>query len=127
MKLNQFACLGILSAMFLAACNLADDAIDGPVYTCDASTTVAEICIEEPADMAVQEASKSTCTSAKGSWSDSKRCPSSHTKQCKDGKKMNYYYNADDAKKECSQLVQAAAPPGDRWAMSFEPLPFPAY
>lgn len=86
------------------ACNLQEDSSD-PGFTCDASGTVAEICIQEPASLLTQEASKSTCISAKGSWSDTKSCPSGQTKKCRDGFKTNYYYAKSDGSKSCSELV----------------------
>jgi hypothetical protein len=91
--------------LFLAACNLEDGGSSDPVFTCDASATVAEMCIQEPASLLTQEASKSTCLSAKGSWSDTKTCPSGSTKKCADGSKTNYYYAKSDGSKSCSELV----------------------
>ncbi len=77
----------------------------GLQFTCDASSTVAEICIQEPASPTTQAASKSTCLSTKGVWSEAGQCPSGYKKKCADGDQTNYYYGSGDQNKSCSQLV----------------------
>jgi hypothetical protein len=121
MKALRILSLAAVGGMLAVACTLDDDSIDGPVFTCDATATVAEFCLEEPASMTTQEASKGTCKSGKGEWSDSKRCPTNYTKKCRDGEKMQFFYNSDDAKKSCDQLIGMADPGEARLAMSLEP------
>lgn|GEM_PF-6092159 len=105
MKRFSIPFLSAVPILLLGGCNLADKGNGDPVFTCDASATVAELCIEEPASLSTQEASKATCVSAKGSWSDTKACPSSYKNKCADGNKTNFYYAKDDAGKKCTELV----------------------
>jgi hypothetical protein len=105
MKRILIPTLAAFSLIGFAGCNLDDVGSDEPSFTCDASSTVAEMCIQEPASLSTQEISKSTCLSAKGSWSDTKSCPSGSTKKCADGSKTNYYYAKSDGSKSCSELV----------------------
>ncbi|MDB5103114.1 MAG: hypothetical protein JWP91_803 [Fibrobacteres bacterium] len=111
--MNRFSntILSALPILCLAGCNLEEKAGSDPVFTCDASATVAEMCIEEPASLSTQEASKSTCLSVKGSWSDSRRCPSNYKKKCSDGDKVNYYFAKSDGGKSCGELVSLLGDP----------------
>jgi hypothetical protein len=123
-KLNRNRVWALASGLLLVSCTLDDDSIDGPVFTCDASATVAEFCIEEPASPTTQEVSKSTCKSGKGEWSDTKRCPTSYTKKCRDGEKVQFFYAKDDASKSCDQLIGLILSPAPL-AMSLEPRTAP--
>lgn len=120
MKSIKGLSLGLVAGVLAVSCTLDDDSIDGPVFTCDASGTVAEFCLEEPASPTTQEASKGTCKSGNGVWSDSKRCPSSFTKKCRDGEKVQFFYAKDDASKSCDQLIGLVPPTGNHLAMSLE-------
>ncbi|MDB5048323.1 MAG: hypothetical protein JWO30_1394 [Fibrobacteres bacterium] len=104
-KSFRWLCIAAAPALFQVSCNTEENSQAGTVFTCDARSTVAEICIEEPNDFNNQKASKSTCTSAGGSWSDAAVCPASYKKKCKDGDKYDYYYAKDDEDKDCSALV----------------------
>lgn len=104
----------IALGMFMTnGCNLADGGdsdLGDTVFTCDASKTVAEFCLEEAGGFSNQQASKTTCNSVPGStWSDAKRCPGSYEKKCKDGDKLKYFYADGDGSKECTQLVLSLA------------------
>ncbi len=80
----------------------------GSNFTCDATSTAAEICIQEPASLTTQAASKSTCQSTKGIWSEAGQCPSGYKQKCADGDQTNYYYGNGDQNKSCSELVAFA-------------------
>jgi hypothetical protein len=89
-------------AAALFSCTLDDSS--GPNFTCDATATVLEMCIQEPSSPLTQEASKSTCRDVKGTWTEDGSCPSSYKKKCKTDGKTKYYYAPSDANKTCSEL-----------------------
>lgn len=111
--------LAFATGLLFTACTL-DDGSSDPVFTCDASGTVLEYCQEEPALASTKEISKNTCNDVKGTWSETGRCPAFHTKKCKDGDKMAYYYAKDDANKSCSELIGALPYGNSHLAMSWE-------
>lgn len=99
----RFGCFSVFF-LWLMVCNL-DEGGGKPVFTCDASCTVAGMCIQEPASLLTLEVSKSTCLSAKVSWSDTKTCTSGLAKKCADGTKTKYYLAKSDGSKFGSELV----------------------
>ena len=105
MKRFSMRILIAIPILGLGGCILTDKGSGDPVFTCDASATVAELCIEEPASLSTQETSKATCLSAKGSWSNSKTCPTGYANKCGDGDKTNFYYAKSDGSKTCTELV----------------------
>jgi hypothetical protein len=110
MKLLSLLTALAMAVTFIVGC-LAEDATEDipntdPVFSCDASSTFLEMCLEEPSSLDTQKASKSTCLSVKGTWSDAKHCPSGYKKKCPDGTKTNYYYGQTDGAKDCSELVK---------------------
>src|SRR4051812_33356786 len=60
---KHFSVSILIAAPFLGlnGCDLLNKSGSDPVFTCDASGTVAEMCIEEPASLSTQETSKATC------------------------------------------------------------------
>lgn len=112
MKKRVFIGLAALPILWSSSCTLEDSNSAGSVFTCDAHATVAELCIEEPNDPAVQKISKSTCASAGGSWSDNAVCPSGYKKKCADGNKDEFFYGKTDGDKNCSELVGLLFPAG---------------
>jgi hypothetical protein len=81
-----------------------EKALDKNVFSCDARTVI-DLCIEEPALSENRTASKSTCQSAGGTWSDSQGCPSGYKKRCADGNQFHHFYASSDVGKNCSQLI----------------------
>ena len=107
MKVWKWIWIAAAPAFMAGSCTTEDPNEAGSVYTCDARATVAELCIEEPDIVNNLKTSKSTCTSAGGTWSDATVCASGYQKKCQDGDKFEYFYAKDDAGKQCSALVSA--------------------
>lgn len=127
MQAVRWLYVGGVATLLLFACTpVEDDGLGDEVFSCDARS-ITGTCQEESATALTKEASKGTCQDIKGSWSDSRRCPSGYAQKCKDGKLRQYFYGNEFKDKECSQLVFApwAMPEQERWAMSFAALPLP--
>jgi hypothetical protein len=104
--MNRIGWIGALVFLgLLSGCNLEEGDSGAPAYTCDASDTFLDMCIEEPAVASSLSSSKETCKDVKGVWSDTKKCPSGYKKKCPDGDKFQYFYAAGDDKKACAELV----------------------